>query len=51
MTGGARIELVLAGGTMIDGTGGPRRRADVGVTSGRIVAIGHLESAMAGGAE
>ena len=51
MTGGARIELVLAGGTVIDGTGGPRRRADVGVTSGRIVAIGHLESAMAGGAE
>ncbi len=34
-------EVVVTGGTVVDGTGAPGRRADVGVTSGRITAIGH----------
>jgi N-acyl-D-aspartate/D-glutamate deacylase len=33
-------ELVIRGGTVADGTGGASRRADVAVTSGRIVEIG-----------
>jgi N-acyl-D-aspartate/D-glutamate deacylase len=33
-------DLVIRGGTVIDGTGGPARRADVSISGGRIAAIG-----------
>ncbi|GLU47324.1 N-acyl-D-amino-acid deacylase family protein [Nocardiopsis ansamitocini] len=32
-------ELVLAGGVLVDGTGAPRRRADVAIAQGRITAV------------
>lgn len=43
------MDLILRNGTVVDGTGGPRRAADVGVADGRIVAVG--EVAATGGAE
>ena len=33
-------DVVIRGGTLIDGTGGPRRQADVAVAGDRIVAVG-----------
>lgn len=43
-----RFDLIIRGGEVIDGTGRPRRRADVGVTGGHIVAVGDLARATAG---
>lgn len=39
------FDLLLRGGTVIDGTGGPARRADVGVLGDRILAVGDLGAA------
>lgn len=39
------MDLVFRGARVIDGTGGPSRRADVGVSRGRIAAIGRVDSA------
>ncbi|NJN51096.1 MAG: amidohydrolase family protein [Gammaproteobacteria bacterium] len=40
-------DLIIAGGTVIDGTGAAGVRADVAVTGGRITRIGNLEGATA----
>ena len=52
--GGARVrpgrdpfEVILRGGSVVDGTGAPARVADVGVADGRIHAIGALTGASA----
>jgi len=42
------FDLLLRGGRVLDGSGGPARAADVGVTDGRIAAIGDLSDATAG---
>jgi N-acyl-D-aspartate/D-glutamate deacylase len=38
-------DVIIRGGDVIDGTGAPRRRADVGITGDRVTAIGHLSTA------
>jgi len=35
-----RFDLVIVGGRIVDGTGAPARRADVGIKDGRVAAIG-----------
>jgi len=37
------LDIVIRGGTLIDGTGAPARRADIGVKDGRIVAVGVVD--------
>lgn len=44
------MEHVLRGATVVDGTGGPERRVDVGIAAGRIVAVGQVDPADAEGA-
>jgi len=41
------FDLIVRGGTILDGSGGPRLQADVGVAGGYIAAIGDLSAATA----
>src|SRR5438067_2398735 len=41
------IDLVIRGGLVVDGTASPARRADVGISGGRIEAVGDLRAATA----
>lgn len=43
----ATYDMILRGGTVVDGTGAPRQRADVAIARGRIAAIGDLTGASA----
>ena len=36
------VDLVIRNGEVVDGTGAPRRRADVAVDAGRVVAVGEV---------
>ncbi|MCP5373038.1 MAG: D-aminoacylase [Hyphomicrobiales bacterium] len=40
-------DLIIRGGTVVDGSGGPRRAADLAVGGGRIAAVGDLGGAAA----
>jgi N-acyl-D-amino-acid deacylase len=38
------LDLLIRGGTLVDGTGAPARVADVGVVGDRVVAVGSLDA-------
>ncbi len=46
--GAADYDVILRGGTVYDGSGGPPRRADVGIRGDLIASIGDLSKASAG---
>jgi len=42
-----QFDLLIRNGTIVDGTGAPRRRADLGIKGGRIARIGDLSGVLA----
>lgn len=44
-------DVIIKHGTVVDGTGGPARRADVAITDGRITAISDVDDIVANGAQ
>ncbi len=43
----AHLDLVVTGGTVVDGTGAPARTADVAIANGRVVEIGQVDASAA----
>ena len=41
----ARYDVIIRHGTVLDGTGAPRSRADVAIAGGSIARVGDLEGA------
>ena len=41
----SKLDLVIKGGTVIDGLRTPRYKADVGIAGGRVVQIGRVDAA------
>ena len=37
------VDALITGGTVVDGTGAPGRRADIAIRDGRIVAVGDVD--------
>ena len=37
------LDVVITGGTLVDGTGAPARRGDLGIRGGRITALGQID--------
>jgi N-acyl-D-aspartate/D-glutamate deacylase len=37
------LDVLITGGTIVDGTGAPAQRGDLGIRGGRITAVGQVD--------